>query len=361
MYLNLSASSWTYEGPPFNPTVEAFHRRLPDYNLTPLVSLPGLAQQLGIGHVLVKDESQRFGLPAFKILGASWAIYRAIAVRCKLLLTCSLEELRAAAGAQNLKLVACTEGNWGRAVARMAKYLQIPATIFVPESMDQAAQDKISSEGAKVVVVNGDYDVSIKAARDGAENENGLLIMDVAWPGYEEIPQWVVEGYSTMLSETDRQLKAIVGKPATHAIASVGVGSWAQAVSMHYKAKTPTGTVITVEPETAACLKASLDAAEITPIITRHTIMDGMCCGTVSSTAWKILQRGVDASVTVSDVEVHRDLQYLHSQGIKNGPCGAAPLSAVRKLCKEKKLSLSDDSVVILFSTEGARAYEVPD
>lgn len=164
-----------------------------------------------------------------------------------------------------------------------------------------------------------------------------------------------------MLSETDQQLEQLVGKPATHAIASVGVGSWAQAVAMHYKAKKPPGAVIAVEPDTATCLQVSLEAGRIVSIATKQTIMNGMNCGTVSYTAWDVLKKGVDAAVAVSDIEAHRDLQYLHAQGVKNGPCGAAPLSALRKLCKATKLGLDQGSVVVLFSTEGVRDYIVPE
>ena len=174
--------------------------------------------------------------------------------------------------------------------------------------------------------------------------------------------QWVVEGYMTMLTETDRQLQDMRIDRATHAIAAVGVGSWAQAVTMHYKAQSPSATVITVEPDTAASLKASLEAGRITPISTGNTIMNGMNCGTTSTTAWDVLRKGVDMSVTVADINVHHDLQYLHSQGIKNGPCGAATITALKKLCKEQKLKLGLDekSVVVLFSTEGARDYVTP-
>lgn len=189
MFLNPSASSWRYDRPSFNPDVESFHRWLPDYNITPLVSLPEVAKELGLGYVFLKDESNRFGLPAFKILGASWAIYQATAAHCDLPLTTSLEDLGVAARGKGLKLVACTAGNWGRAVARMAKYLQVPATIFVPNTMNEATQDKISSEGANVVVVDGTYDASIEAAKNDAEHENTLLVMDVSWKGYEKIPE----------------------------------------------------------------------------------------------------------------------------------------------------------------------------
>ncbi|KAF1940752.1 tryptophan synthase beta subunit-like PLP-dependent enzyme [Clathrospora elynae] len=361
MFHNPSAASWKCTGPPANLAVEPFHKSLPYYVITPLIPLPELAQQLGLGHVLLKDESNRLGLPAFKILGASWAIHKAVAAKCNLPLTASLEVLGAAARKENIELVTCTEGNWGRAVSRMAKYLQIKAVIFVPDFMDEATQKKIRGEGAEVIVVDGDYNFSITKARDEAE-KGGMLVMDVSWEGYEEVPEWVVEGYITMLTETDKQLHDLNIGRVTHAIASVGVGSWAQAVTMHYKTGSPSATVITVEPDTAACLKASLEAGEITPITTGQTIMNGMNCGTPSTTAWKVLKQGVDVSVTVSDTEVHHDLQYLHSQGVKNGPCGAATMTALKKLCKEKKdeVNLNDKSVVVLFSTEGARDYVVP-
>lgn len=165
-----------------------------------------------------------------------------------------------------------------------------------------------------------------------------------------------------MLTETGRQLHDMGIRSATHAVAAVGVGSWAQAVTMHYKAQTPSTRVITVEPATAASLMASLEAGVITPIATGHTIMNGMNCGTTSTTAWKILKEGVDLSVTVSDIDVHHDLGYLHSQGVQNGPCGAATMTALKRVCNEKKaeLGLDELSVVVLFSTEGSRDYVIP-
>jgi diaminopropionate ammonia-lyase len=189
MYLNPAASSWTYNGPPPSSEVELFHQQLPDYNTTPLVPLLGIAKELGLGHVFVKDESSRFGLPAFKILGASWAIYKAVASRCGVPLPCSLDELGTSARAHDVKLVTCTDGNWGRATARMAKYLQIQAVIYVPKFMDRATRKKIVDEGASVVPVDGDYDIAVHAARDAAESSGGLLVMDVSFEGYKKIPQ----------------------------------------------------------------------------------------------------------------------------------------------------------------------------
>ncbi|KAH6851433.1 tryptophan synthase beta subunit-like PLP-dependent enzyme [Alternaria rosae] len=365
MFHNPSASTWQHTGPSTNPSVEPFHRSLPDYAITPLIPLPDLAQQLGLGHVLLKDESTRLGLPAFKILGASWAIHVALTKKCSLPITATLDELGAAARKEGVELVTCTEGNWGRAVSRMAKYLGVKAIIFVPDFMDEATQEKIRSEGATVIVVDGDYDFSILKAKEEAE-KGGMLVMDVSWEGYDEIPEWVVEGYITMLTETDKQLKDMDINPLTHAIAAVGVGSWAQAVTMHYKASSlvQPATIITVEPDTAASLKTSLEKGKITPIQTGHTICNGMNCGTTSTTAWEVLRKGVDVSVTVRDIDVHNDLRYLHTQEIKNGPCGAATMTALKKVCGDVKmkreLGLDERSVVVLFSTEGEREYVVP-
>ncbi|KAK7179518.1 diaminopropionate ammonia-lyase [Paraphaeosphaeria sporulosa] len=362
MFLNPSAASYTYTGSPPSPHVLPFHRLLPDYAATPLHPLSSLAQSLGLAYIFVKDESNRFGLPAFKILGASWATFKAVAAACDVRLEegVGVEEVGAAARKSGVRIVTCTAGNWGRAVARMGKLMRIDVTVFVPGTMDESTQEKIRSEGTTVDVVDGDYDEAVRTARREAEGKGSVLMMDTGWEGYEEIPQWVVEGYSTMLTETDQQLRQHGVGPVTHAIASVGVGSWAQAVAMHYKSTTPSAVVVAVEPDTAACLRTSLEAGKITPITTGNSIMNGMNCGTVSYTAWEVLRHGVDACVDVTDTEAHLDLQYLHTQGVKNGPCGAAPVSALRKLVSEKKLGLGKDSVVVLFSTEGARDYPVP-
>jgi diaminopropionate ammonia-lyase len=203
MYHNSLARNWSCKSP-VDPAVLDFHRQLPDYAITPLTPLPDLAKELGIGHVFVKDESSRFGLPAFKILGASWAVYRLVASGTGLPLTSSLQEVGDAARIKGLRLVTCSEGNWGRAVARMAKYLGVKATIYVPRYMDEATQTKIRSEGAEVVVVKGEYDDCIVVTREDAEKTGGLLVMDTSWEGYEEIPQVRHFPPSSSLHSTDK-------------------------------------------------------------------------------------------------------------------------------------------------------------
>lgn len=201
IHLNLKAASWTWQSPKPAESPLKLHRSLPDYGPTPLISLPTIAAELGLGHVLLKDESNRFGLPSFKILGASWAVYRAVAERLgyrvgdvddasRILTVESMGTLAKSAG---LHLVTATEGNWGRAVARMGSYMAgLPVTIFVPGFMPETTRKKIRGEGADVVVVDGNYDDAVAAAREEVERlgrDTGLLVMDFGWEGYEVIPE----------------------------------------------------------------------------------------------------------------------------------------------------------------------------
>lgn len=397
IFINKPAAEAVVDGP--SPTaasqVLAFHQRLPHYQQTPLHPLPKVAKELQLGHVFVKDESNRFGLPSFKILGASWAVFRAVADRLRLDPTAFMHDnhgsefwarLGTMARAEGLSLVSCTEGNWGRAVSRMAKYIGIPAVIYVPSFMPETTRARIRSEGAELVVVYGSYDDGVAAARAESErNELAILAMDMGWEGYQTFPgvscvfksspgptaltrfKWVVEGYSTMLNESDLQIQeATEAKSASHAFIPVGVGSIAHAVTKHYK-KPPPGTqsrasVVTVEPTTAACLRASLEAGRMTTVETGDSIMCGMNCGTVSSTAWPTLASGVDADVTVTDKEAHAAVSELSTMGLQPGPCGAATLSALRKACLEarEELGFTQDAIVVLFCTEGKREYEIP-
>jgi len=165
-----------------------------------------------------------------------------------------------------------------------------------------------------------------------------------------------------MLDETDAQVLSITGgKPATHAIVPVGCGSIAQAVVQHYKsaAKGQGTAVLSVEPDTAACLKASLEAGRMTSVPTQDSIMCGMNCGTLSTTAWPVLERGIDAAVMVTDSEAHQAVLELRELGVTGGPCGAATLAGLTKACglERERLGFSDQSVVVLFCTEGPREY----
>ncbi|MGZ3146035.1 pyridoxal-phosphate dependent enzyme [Lentzea chajnantorensis] len=310
--------------------VRAFHAGLPGYAPTPLVELPDLAAELGVGRLLVKDESDRLGLPAFKALGASWAVHRL------------LERVTAP-----VTLVAATEGNHGRAVARMARLRGRAAHVFVPEAVHPQVVRAIAGEGARVTVVRGSYGDAVRAAAEA----DGVLVQDVGWPGYEEVPGWVVEGYATLCAEVDEQL----GRAPDLVVVPVGVGSLAQAVITHYRSTTAAPCVLAVEPETAACVTASLIAGEPVTIGTSDTVMAGLNCGTPSTTAWPFLRNGLDAAVTVSDAECTKAAADLHTRNVHSGPCGAAPLAGLRA-APHGDLGLDSTSVVVLLGTEGTSA-----
>lgn len=170
-------------------TIMEFHQRLPGFAPTPLIRVDSLARELGVRHVFVKDESHRADVPAFKILGASWATCRSIARAVGCSTDVSFEVLSAAARVNGIKLFAATDGNHGRAIAGMAKILKIESDIFVPSNLDQATRDLISSEGARVALIDGDYDYTVQQTRIKSEVPNGLLIQDTAFEGYTEIAQ----------------------------------------------------------------------------------------------------------------------------------------------------------------------------
>ena len=237
----------------------AFHQRLDGYAPTQLRDAPELARMLEVGRVLLKDESSRLGLPAFKILGASWAIYRALQSR----IGDTLEPWQTIADlAQRLAplrpmtLAAATDGNHGRAVAHMAALLGFDSRIYVPAGTAQARIDAIASEGARVEVVEGTYDDAVaRSARDA--NERCLVISDTSWPGYEEVPRWVIDGYSTILWEVDDELANLGEEDPQLVVVQIGVGALAAAVVHHYRqpGRDPNLTILSVEPTRAACMQ----------------------------------------------------------------------------------------------------------
>ena len=188
IYSNPSACNWKSQYT-IDPAILPFHQTLPNYGPTPLRPLPQIAKELGVGSVLLKDESRRFGLPAYKILGASWAVYRTATRELGLAPTASLEEVKAAAVDKGVEYYTATDGNWGRAVARMASMLGAKAHVYVPKLMLETTRKKIAHEGAEVIVFDGDYDRAVKEAERMSMEMRGLFVADVGWSGYEVIPQ----------------------------------------------------------------------------------------------------------------------------------------------------------------------------
>jgi diaminopropionate ammonia-lyase len=341
--------------PPSRAPLE-LHRRLPGYTATPLVEAPALAAQLGVGRLWLKDESCRLGLPAFKILGASWAVLYALTEQHGSFQPwATLGELRAQIAPLGLTLVAATDGNHGRAVARMANALGCAASILVPAGTTPARIDALEAEGAHVTVVDGSYDDAV-AQSAALAGPRSLVISDTSWPGYERIPREVIAGYSTIFHELDDQLAAI-GAPAPDVVVvQMGVGALAAAVVQHYR-HTGGPRLIGVEPERAACVLASLEAGRIVDVPGPHdSIMAGLNCGAPSLLAWPLLQ-SLDAALAVDDALAREAMRLLAEGGItagETGAAGVAGLLALRESPERAALGLGPQSSVLALVTEGA-------
>jgi diaminopropionate ammonia-lyase len=342
-----------------------FHHRLPGYEETPLIDAPKLASALGVGKVFVKDESSRLRLPAFKILGASWAVYRALEERLGEDFgdweeIWELEERLAPL--RPLSLVAATDGNHGRAVARVARLLGLGAKIFVPGYMANARREAIASEGAEVIVVDGTYDEAVERSA-GAVGERGLVISDMSWPGYERIPSWVIEGYSTMLWEIDDELERRNEAGPDLVVVQVGVGAFAAAVTRHFRSPraSPRPKVMSVEPASADCLLQSVEAGSIVSVPGPHdSIMSGLNCGRPSLVAWPTVSRGIDLLVAVDDEPAHEAIRLAADSGVVSGETGAAGLSGLLEILRtggaelRRTLGIGGETRVLLFNSEGA-------
>jgi len=347
-----------------NPTRDAqrFHQRLEGYAPTRLIGAPGIAAELGLSRLWVKDESSRFGLPAFKIMGASWAVFNA-ASQALLERTgqstrewSSIAELAEHfAPLRPLTLTCATDGNHGRAVARMAALLGFSSRIIVPADMAKSRIDAIASEGAEIVIHDGSYDEAVaRSASDAKPGE--LVISDTSWPGYEDVPGWVIAGYSTMLWEVDDELTRL-SQPGPDLVAvQIGVGAFAAAVINHYRRPgvAPEPFILGVEPTHAACAIASIEACEIVEIPGPHdSIMSGLNCGVPSPLAWPIVSRGADAFIAIEDERTRVAMRLLSSEGIVAGECGAAGLGGLIAWRDAFGGNLADKCALII-STEGA-------
>jgi len=310
----------------------AFHRSLPGYAPTPVAALPDIAAELGLGAVLVKDESARLGLPAFKVLGASWAVERALREQ---------PEVR--------MLVAASAGNHGRAVAHVAARRGLRARIFLPARSSAPRREAIAAEGAEVVIVDGGYEEAVAAARAAGARDGAIELADV---GGEGPARWVIDGYATLFDELAAQADFDV------LVVPVGVGSLCAAAARFAAHRGV--RLVAVEPVTAACLAASLAAGRPAQVETPGTSMAGLDCAEVSEAAWPSLLHGVHGAVTVSDPEVVEAMRELAGAGLRIGESGAAPLAALRSLMTDPQAAPLRDAVgagrdarVLLVATEG--------
>lgn len=311
-----------------------FHAALPGYAPTPVHDLRDVAAQLGLGAVALKDESDRLGLPAFKVLGAAWALQRALAD---------------GAGGSVDTLVTASAGNHGRAVAHVAAMRGQRARIFLPARALAVRRAAIEAEGAEVVIVDGGYEEAVAAAAQAGRAPGALELADVGDSGPAH---WVIDGYATLFAEAAEQARFDL------VVVPVGVGALAAAAARFGAAAGV--PVIGAEPVSAACLTASLAAGAPATVRTPGTTMAGLDCAEVSPAAWPDLHRGIAGTVTVTDDEAAAAMTQLAAAGLAIGESGAAPLAALRVLARDPEaealreaVGLGEWSRVLLVATEG--------
>ena len=345
---------------PAGPDPTTFHRRLPGYCVTPLRSLPALAARLGVREVLAKVETERFGLPAFKMLGASWASYRSLCDRLGSEPAWStLDDLRAAFAPLGVVLTTATDGNHGRAVARFARWVGLDAHILVPAGTADARIAAIRSEGATVAVVDGTYDDAVRRAAD-VDPRTSVVVSDTAWEGYEAVPRWVIDGYRTIFSEVAEQLVG-TGRTTPDLLAvPLGVGALGAAAGLYAaEAWTRDGRprLLGIEPTSAACVRAAVAAGRIVEVPGPHrSIMAGLNCGLASPVAFPIVRERFHAFVAIEDRAVEDAMRAFDAEGLEVGECAAGALAgteAALALDADGVLGIDASSSVLLLLTEG--------
>ena len=344
---NVSGLSWN------NRHVKNFHQMLGNKE-TPLLSLPGLASNLGIKKLFLKDESKRFELSSFKALGASYAMNNKIQKNPQIKVFCT-----------------ATDGNHGRSVAWMSRKLGRKAIVFMPEGTVSSRVSAIEKEGAEVSVISGGYDTAVKKASNFVDKENKKnncqtvsLIQDTAWEGYEDIPLDIMRGYSTQVSEINDQIR---DEKIDILFLQSGVGSWAASIIGYMVREWKhVPYFISVEPYSANCLYESIQTGcRVTVENDKQTNMAGLNCGSVSSLAWQILKNGLSGALSISDKLSEKAMRVLASNNssdpeIISGESGAAGLAGLIGLCETNKfknyksmINLNSSSSVLVINTEG--------
>lgn len=352
-----------------------FHESFPQYTTTPLAKLDSMASYLGLQEVYVKDESYRFGLNAFKVLGGSFAMARYIAKQTGKDVSelpynvLTSEELRNEFG--QATFFTATDGNHGRGVAWAANKLGQKAVVFMPKGSTETRLKNIQKENAIATIEEVNYDECVRmAAAAAAKTPNGVVVQDTAWDGYEEIPAWIMQGYGTMAMEADEQLTAYGCDRPTHVFVQAGVGSLAGAVQGYFANRFPENPpkVVVVEADVAACLYKGAKTGDGSIQIVdgdMQTIMAGLACGEPNTISWDILRNHVDTFVSAPDWAAAKGMRMLSAPikgdpQVVSGESGAAPfgvLACIMLMDEYKELrehlGLDENSRVLLFSTEG--------
>ena len=350
--------------------VQSFHASFPVYKETPLVELKHTAKSMGLGNIYIKDESYRFGLNAFKVLGGSYAIGNYLAKRLgKSITEMPYEKLVSGEIKRELgdiTFVTATDGNHGRGVAWTAKQLQQKSVVYMPKGSAEERLMNIRAEGADASITDLNYDEAVRLANSQAEQKGWVMVQDTAWEGYEDIPGWIMQGYGTMGYEAYMQLPE---KP-THIFLQAGVGSMAGAVAGFfasvYGEDRPIITI--VEPNKADCIYKTAEAADgklhfVTGDM--DTIMAGLACGEPCSIGWNVLRDYADNFLSCPDYAAAQGMRVLGNPEagdtkVVSGESGASAFGCIAEIMRDKtlvelknKLKLDENSKVLFFSTEG--------
>ena len=352
-------------------SAHSFHKTFPDYIPTPLIELAGIARHLGVNKIWLKDESSRFGLNAFKVLGASYAVAKLIAemfnISEKELSYSIFTKTSIREKVKNLILVTATDGNHGRGVAWTAKQIGCKSVVYMPKGTKQSRFNNIKSLGADVYIIDGNYDDASNLARENAEKFGWILVQDSSWAGYEKIPLWIMQGYLTLMHESFEQLH---GEIPTHVFVQCGVGSLPAAVQAYLVNQfgNDRPLLAVVEPTDAACVYESFAVGNgnvhtLTNEI--HTIMAGLACGTPSKLAWEIMRDYSNFFITCDDDTTIDGMNILAKgiygdEKIVSGESGAVTTGLIHKPLSDsayrqlaEKLKLNSDTKIFLISTEG--------
>ena len=352
-----------------------FHKSFPQYSVTPLQKLSALASYLGVKGIYCKDESYRFGLNAFKVLGGSSAMGRYIAKELGRDISqlpynvLSSDKLREEFG--QATFFTATDGNHGRGVAWAAKRLGQKAVVRMPKGTTKTRFDNIAKEGAEVTIEEVNYDDCVRmAAAEAAKTEHGIIVQDTAWAGYEEIPSWIMQGYGTLVLEADKQLKENGVDRPTHVFVQAGVGSLAGAVVGYFahKYKENPPVMVVCEASAADCLYRSAVQADgnlVNVTGDLQTIMAGLACGEGNTIGWDILKNHVTVFASCPDW-MSAKATRIYANPLENDPhiisgeSGSVPLGLAYTALHDEDakdlkeaLKLDENSNILVISTEG--------
>ena len=352
-----------------------FHKSFPQYSVTPLQKLSALASYLGVKGIYCKDESYRFGLNAFKVLGGSYAMGRYIAKELGRDISqlpynvLSSDKLREEFG--QATFFTATDGNHGRGVAWAAKRLGQKAVVRMPKGTTKTRFDNIAKEGAEVTIEEVNYDDCVRmAAAEAAKTEHGIIVQDTAWAGYEEIPSWIMQGYGTLVLEADKQLKENGVDRPTHVFVQAGVGSLAGAVVGYFahKYKENPPVMVVCEASAADCLYRSAVQADgnlVNVTGDLQTIMAGLACGEGNTIGWDILKNNVTVFASCPDW-MSAKATRIYANPLENDPhiisgeSGSVPLGLAYTALHDEDakdlkeaLKLDENSNILVISTEG--------